>query len=111
MRALHVSALCRANRQSTHNFGLALREVQVSVDALTAIPIKISIVDLQLRLFAGLRYPLVGGTRQRRFARINLQPRKLPENAATPTNRVHAVLGGSAEAMFFVQSIHCCHDL
>ena len=42
----------------------------------------------------GLRYPLVGGTGQRRFDGINLKPRKPLENAQTPTSRVHAVLGG-----------------
>ena len=42
----------------------------------------------------GLRYPLVGGTRQRHFAGTNFKPHKLPENAQTPTSRVHAVLGG-----------------
>ena|SRR6266498_1595888 len=42
----------------------------------------------------GERYPLVGGTRQRRFAGINLKPRKRLENAQTPTSRVHTVLGG-----------------
>jgi len=36
----------------------------------------------------GLRYPRVGGTRQRRFAGTNFKPRQLPENAATPTRRV-----------------------
>jgi hypothetical protein len=41
----------------------------------------------------GLRYPRVGGTRQRHFAGTNFEPRELPENAATPTRRVHAVLG------------------
>jgi hypothetical protein len=41
----------------------------------------------------GLRYPLVGGTRQRHFEGANFKPRKLPENALTPTSRVHAVLG------------------
>jgi len=50
----------------------------------------------------GWRYPLVGGTRQRHFDGISFKPRKLPENAATPTTpapahfagvRVHAVLG------------------
>ena len=50
-----------------------------------------------------MRYPLVGGTRERRFAGTNSKPRKLPENAQTPTtmaptfsvgDRVHAVLGG-----------------
>ena len=41
----------------------------------------------------GLRYPRVGGTRERRFAGTNFKPHKLPENAATPTRRVHAVLG------------------
>ena len=42
----------------------------------------------------GLRYPLVGGMRQRHFDGTNLKPHKLPENAQTPTSRVHAVLGG-----------------
>src|SRR5688572_9893523 len=41
----------------------------------------------------GSRYPLVGGTRERHFAGTNLQPRKLLKNAATPTSRVHALLG------------------
>jgi len=41
----------------------------------------------------GVRYPLVGGTRQRRFAGTSFEPSILPENAATPTSRVHAVLG------------------
>ena len=41
----------------------------------------------------GWRYPLVGGTRQRHFDGTNLKPHKLPENAQTPTSRVHAVLG------------------
>jgi hypothetical protein len=36
----------------------------------------------------------VGGTRQRHFDGTNFEPRKLPENAQTPTRRVHAVLGG-----------------
>jgi len=45
----------------------------------------------------GWRYPLVGGTRQRHFDGTNLKPRKLPENAQTPTSRVHAVLGGFTE--------------
>jgi len=40
----------------------------------------------------GERYPRVGGRRERCFAGTSLQPRKLPENAATPTRRVHAVL-------------------
>ena len=45
----------------------------------------------------GLRYPLVGGTRQRHFDGTNFEPRKMLQNAATPTSRVHAVLGGSTE--------------
>ena len=40
-----------------------------------------------------LRYPLVGGTRQRCFAGTNSKPRKMLENAQTPTSRVHALLG------------------
>jgi len=31
----------------------------------------------------------VGGTRQRDFAGTNSKPHKLPENAPTPTSRVH----------------------
>jgi hypothetical protein len=42
----------------------------------------------------GVRYPRVGGTRQRRFAGTKLEPRKMLKNAATPTRRVYAVLGG-----------------
>ncbi|HLO17296.1 MAG TPA: hypothetical protein VK206_20860 [Anaerolineales bacterium] len=41
----------------------------------------------------GVRYPRVGGTRQRHFAGTNSKPHKRLENAATPTRRVHAVLG------------------
>src|SRR5687767_13958641 len=41
----------------------------------------------------GLRYTLVGGTRQRHFVGTNFKPRKLPKNAQTPTSRVHALLG------------------
>ncbi len=44
-----------------------------------------------------MRYLRVGGTRQRRFAGTNPQPRNLPENAVRPTRQVHAVLGGSSE--------------
>jgi hypothetical protein len=43
----------------------------------------------------GLRYPRVGGRRERHFDGTNFQSRKLPKNAATPTRRVHAVLGGA----------------
>jgi len=41
----------------------------------------------------GWRYPLVSGTRQRHFDGTHSKPRKLFENAANPTSRVHAVLG------------------
>jgi hypothetical protein len=41
----------------------------------------------------GSRYPLVGGTRERHFIGTNSMPRKMPENAQTPTSQVHAVLG------------------
>jgi hypothetical protein len=49
----------------------------------------------------GWRYLLVGGTRQRRFDGTSLKPTKLPENAATPTSRVHALLGGFTERNTF----------
>jgi hypothetical protein len=45
----------------------------------------------------GLRYPRVGGTRQRHFIGTSFEPRKLLENAQTPTRRVHAVLGALLE--------------
>ncbi len=45
----------------------------------------------------GERYLRVGGTRGRHFAGTNFQPRKRLENAATPTRRVHAVLGNLYE--------------
>ncbi len=40
-----------------------------------------------------MRYLRVGGRRQRHFDGASSKPRKLPENAATPTRRVHVVLG------------------
>jgi len=46
----------------------------------------------------GSRYLLVGGTRQRHFAGTSFKPRKLLENAQTPTSRVHAVLGNHEPA-------------
>ena len=49
----------------------------------------------------GERYPLVGGTRGRHFAGTSLKPRQLPENAATPTSRVHALLGGGLTSYHF----------
>ncbi len=39
---------------------------------------------------------MVNGMRMRRFSGISLEPSNLPESAATPTRRVHAVLGGPA---------------
>ena len=49
----------------------------------------------------GVRYPLVGGARQRHFDGANFKPRKLLKNAQTPTRRVHAVLGASMLEDFF----------
>ena len=43
----------------------------------------------------GSRYPLVDGTRQRHFDGANLKPRKLPENAPTPTTIVLVLFRGS----------------
>ncbi len=45
----------------------------------------------------GERYPRVGGTRERHFAGTCLKPDKLSGNAASPTRRVHAVLGALSE--------------
>jgi hypothetical protein len=36
----------------------------------------------------GLRYPLVGGTRERHFDGTHFKPPKALENAQTPTSRV-----------------------
>ncbi|MBI1793231.1 MAG: hypothetical protein HYR70_03455 [Chloroflexi bacterium] len=47
----------------------------------------------------GVRYPLVGGTRERHFAGTNFEPRKPPENAATPTRQVHHALLATAIAL------------
>jgi hypothetical protein len=55
-----------------------------------------SIFILQMRA-NGWRYPLVGRTRQRHFDGTSLKPRKVLENAPTPTSRVHAVLGALTE--------------
>ncbi len=41
----------------------------------------------------GVRYLLVGEMRQRHFDGTSSKPRKRPENAQTPTSRVHALLG------------------
>jgi hypothetical protein len=56
--------------------------------------------DLMLKMYTvfieppnGVRYPLVGGARERFFIGTSFKPHKLPENAATPTSPVHAVLG------------------
>jgi len=46
------------------------------------------LTDLAQKTPNGLRYPLVGGTRERRFDGTNFKPRKPSENAATPTSRV-----------------------
>jgi len=51
----------------------------------------------------GLRYPLVVGTRQRHFTGTNFKPRKVLENAPTPTSRVHAVLGGFIDMAGFTK--------
>jgi len=51
----------------------------------------------------GVRYPLVGGTRQRHFAGTSLKPRKVLENAQSPTCRVHAVL--AAFIIRFIQLV------
>ena len=47
----------------------------------------------------GLRYPRVGGTRERRFAGTHFKPRKLPKNATSPTRRVHTYPGGLRDAV------------
>ncbi len=43
----------------------------------------------------GVRYPLVGGTRQLHFDGINFKPRKALENAQTPTTMAPVLFRGS----------------
>jgi len=57
----------------------------------------LSSVMTRRQLPNGWRYPLVGGTRAHHFAGTNSEPQKLPENAAHPTCRLHAVLGALIE--------------
>jgi hypothetical protein len=55
----------------------------------------------------GWRYPLVGGTRQLRFDGISLKPRKLLENAVTPTTTPALACGASvAPALFAGDRVH-----
>ena len=42
----------------------------------------------------GVRYPLVGGTRERCFVGTNFEPPKVPENAQTPTTMAPAYFAG-----------------
>jgi hypothetical protein len=53
-----------------------------------------------------VRYPLVGGMRYRHFDGTSLKTRKLPENAQTPTSRVHAMLAGLAEEEHALNSVY-----
>jgi len=50
----------------------------------------------------GERYPLVGGTRCRRFDGTSFEPKKPLENAASPTSRVHTVLGCVFVCQYFL---------
>jgi hypothetical protein len=53
-----------------------------------------------------VRYLLVGGTRLHHFTGTNLKPRKVLENAQTPTRRGHAVLAGLLlQRTLFLKSI------
>jgi len=58
----------------------------------------------------GVRYPRVGGTRQRCFDGTNSKLRKQPENAATPTHRVHAVLGNLYERKTLIPNAMPLHS-
>ncbi len=93
IRTIPWNILLRSSRgrARTSLCGALLSDVQLDSDELLR---QLWIFDsLSLPAPNGLRYLRVGGRRQRRFAGTSLQPRKPPENAATPTRRVHAVLG------------------
>jgi hypothetical protein len=53
----------------------------------------------------GERYSLVGGTRESHFSGTNLKPHNLPENAASPTRRMHAVLGAFYVKIIFLINV------
>jgi hypothetical protein len=53
----------------------------------------------------GSRYRRLGGTRQRHFGGNGFKPHKVPENAQTPTSRVHAVLGGVPHRPHFILNL------
>ena len=51
----------------------------------------ISLLSLYLNFYApnGVRYPLVGETRQRHFSGINFKPRNVPNNAHAAEQQFH----------------------
>src|SRR5215208_4378054 len=55
----------------------------------------------------GLRYPLVGGTRQRHFDGTSFKPRKVPKNAQTPTTMVSVPFRGSGAYLSRCSSGRC----
>ena len=57
----------------------------------------------------GLRYPLVGGTRQRHFDETNFKPHKMLKNAQTPTSREHAVLARKCVTKCDDPKTLCCY--
>jgi hypothetical protein len=57
-------------------------------------------------VYNGLRYPLVGGTRRRRFAGTNFKPRKVPENAQTPITTPAPACGASVTPMLVGDRVH-----
>jgi hypothetical protein len=73
---------------------LRLRLLEYGIDEIPGKANKRQQNKLMLMQPNGLRYPRVGGTRERHFAGTNFKPHNLLENAATPTRRVHAVLAG-----------------
>ncbi len=66
---------------------------------INAVTIFLIFIDALLceKLSNGVRYLRVGGTRRCHFVGTSFEPRELLENAATPTRRVHAVLGNHTE--------------
>ena len=66
---------------------------RIGFDRFENVIISYTIRRQALKRANGVRYLRVGGTRERCFDGTNFQPRKLLENAVTPTRRVHTVLG------------------
>ncbi len=75
-----VESTVREIRRKTRKKYSAEEKVRIVLEGLRG---EFSVAELCRKegIHPNMYYPLVGGTRQRRFDGINFEPRKLPENA------------------------------